>query len=261
MKKVAVITGSSTGIGNITGKKLLEKGWIVYNLARREADGFKNIKTDVSIKHDVDISIAQVIKEEGQIDVLINNAGYGISGAIENTDACSIERQFDVNFMGSVYATQAVISHMRESGGGKIINISSMAAEFPIPFQSFYSASKAAISSFTASLGMEVKPFNIKVTTILPGDIKTDFTAKREKNEKDDEKYGKRIEGAVSKMERDEQSGKPPETIAEVILKVINRKNPSPYIVVGWEYKLLSILARILPKRLVYSIVYKMYGG
>ncbi|HQC54304.1 MAG TPA: SDR family NAD(P)-dependent oxidoreductase [Clostridia bacterium] len=261
MKKVAVITGASTGIGNITGKKLLDSGWIVYNLARRQADGFKNIKTDVSIKLDVDKAITQIIKEEGHIDVLVNNAGYGISGAIENTDIESAKRQFDVNFFGSIYVAQAVIPYMRDYGRGKIINISSMAAEFPIPFQAFYSASKAAISSFSASLGMEVKPFNIKVTSVLPGDIKTEFTAKRVKNITDSEQYGVRIDKAVSKMEKDEQSGKAPETIAKVILKVIKKKNPSPYIVVGWDYKLLSLLARILPKRLVYWVVYKMYGG
>lgn len=261
MGKVAVITGASAGIGKATGQILLSRGWKVYNLSRRESSDFINIKTDVSLKSDVVNAIDEIMKAESKIDVLINCAGFGISGAIENTCAESQKKLFDVNFFGTVFACQQVIPHMRKAKNGKIINISSVAADFPIPFQSFYSASKSAISSFSAALGMELKPFNIKVTSVLPGDIKTEFTAKREKNEHDSEHYGDRIKNAVSKMEKDELSGKTPDTIARKIIKVIDRKNPPPSIVIGLDYKLLVLLSKVFPKRLQYKVLYKMYGG
>ena len=145
MNKIAVITGGSSGIGKATALELKKRGLTVYELSRRDA-------------------IDRVISEQGRIDILINNAGFGISGAVEFTQTEEAMRLFDVNFFGMVRMTEKVIPYMRENGGGRIVNISSVAAVVPIPFQTYYSASKAAISSYSMALANEVGRFGIRVS-------------------------------------------------------------------------------------------------
>lgn len=130
-----------------------------------------------------------MISEQGRIDILINNAGFGISGAVEFTQTEEAMRLFDVNFFGMVRMTEKVIPYMRENGGGRIVNISSVAAVVPIPFQTYYSASKAAISSYSMALANEVGRFGIRVSAIMPGDISTGFTDARKKITEGDDVY------------------------------------------------------------------------
>ena len=238
--KVAVITGASQGIGNAIAKKFSENGYRVFNLSRTPAEGIESIKTDVSDRE--------------------NNAGFGISGAVEDTDESAVRKIFDVNYFGTLFATQAVIPVMRENGGGTIINMSSAGAPLSLPFQSFYSCTKSAVSSLSEALRIELKPFNIKVSTILPGDVKTEFTARREKNKSNSVYYGERIDKSVEKMERDEQNGMSPSVIAKIALKIAKSKNPPVYVVGGASYKLLVGLSKILPKRLVVWAIGKLYG-
>ncbi len=258
--KVAVITGASAGIGNAIARRFAENGYRVFNLSRTEAEGIESIKTDVSSRENVFGSIEEVIARAGKIDVLVNNAGFGISGAIEDTDENAVRKIFDVNYFGTLFLTQAVIPHMRENGGGTIINMSSAGAPLSLPFQSFYSATKSAVSSLSEALRIELKPFNIKVSTILPGDVKTSFTARREKNKTNNSVYGERIQKSVEKMERDEQNGMSPDVIAKIALRIAKSKNPPVYVVGGASYKLLVALGRLLPKRLVLYVIGKMYG-
>lgn len=260
MNKVIVITGASSGIGHASAKMLQEQGNIVYNLSRRETPDFKSIKTDITNIDEVKASIRTIIINEGRIDVLINNAGMGISGAIENTEISAVEKLFAVNFFGAFNVTKEVLPIMRNQKWGTIINISSAASKFPLPFQAFYSASKAAISSFSDALRLEVKPFNIKVCAIMPGDVKTDFTNSRVKNKIDDPVYQSRINRSVSMMEKDEQSGMLPSEIAKKIIKVINKKNPPPYTTPGIKYAFLVFLVRFLPYRVILFLLGKMYG-
>ncbi len=258
--KVAVITGGSAGIGNAIAKRFAENGYRVFNLSRSEAEGFESIKTDVSSRENVFESIEEVIRRTGRIDVLVNNAGFGISGAVEDTEESAVRKIFDVNYFGTLFLTQAVIPHMRENGGGTIINMSSAGAPLSLPFQSFYSATKSAVSSLSEALRIELKPFNIKVSTILPGDVKTSFTARREKNKTNNSVYGERIQKSVEKMEHDEQNGMSPDVIAKIALRIAKSKNPPVYVVGGLPYKFLVTLGRLLPKRLVLYVIGKMYG-
>ena len=258
--KVAVITGASQGIGNAIAKKFSENGYRVFNLSRTPAEGIESIKTDVSDRENVFDSIGEVVKRAGRIDVIVNNAGFGISGAVEDTDESAVRKIFDVNYFGTLFATQAVIPVMRENGGGTIINMSSAGAPLSLPFQSFYSCTKSAVSSLSEALRIELKPFNIKVSTILPGDVKTEFTARREKNKSNSVYYGERIDKSVEKMERDEQNGMSPSVIAKIALKIAKSKNPPVYVVGGASYKLLVGLSKILPKRLVVWAIGKLYG-
>lgn len=258
--KVAVITGASAGIGKACALLFREKGYKVYNLSRKSAEGFESIPTDVSDRENVFSSIAQVAEKEGRIDVLINSAGMGISGAVEDTDDAAVRRIFDVNYFGTVYAIQAVIPVMRASGGGTIINMSSAGAPLSLPFQAFYSSTKSAVSTLSEALRIEVKPFNIKVSTILPGDVKTEFTARREKNKSNSVYYGERIDKSVARMEKDELNGMPPEVIAKIAYRLSRQNNPPVYVVGGVSYKLLVALSRYLPKRLIVRAIGKLYG-
>lgn len=260
MSRVVVITGASAGIGYITAKMFQDNGDIVYNLSRRETKDIKHIKTDVTNREDIKKALIEIYNQEGRIDVLVNNAGMGISGAVENTESEAVKKMFDVNFYGALYAMQEVVPYMREGGGGMIINVSSLAARLPLPFQAFYSATKSALCSLSDALRLEVKPFNIKVTSILPGDVKTEFTAKREKNQSDDPIFGDRIIKSVEVMEKDEQNGLPPERIGKIILKLSRKTNPPPVVIGVFKYSLVNLLAKILPHRLVVYIMGKIYG-
>lgn len=257
---VVVITGATAGIGKATAQYFQERGHKVYCLARRKTDDFASISVDITDKMAVEAAFKQIYDAEGRIDVLINNAGMGISGAVEDTSESAARKIFDVNFFGALNAIQAALPYMRACGGGTIVNVSSAAAPLSIPFQAFYSATKAALSSLTEALRIEVKPFGIRATSILPGDVKTDFTAMREKNADDNPVYGERITKSVAAMERDEQNGMPPVVIAKAIYKLSTQKNPPVQKVGGRKYALLVVTAKFLPKRLVSYIIGKLYG-
>ena len=219
MKKVIVITGGTSGIGLQAARVLKQKGCRVYELSRRESgtDAAMHIQADVTDEDQVRRAIEQIMDREKHIDVVINNAGFGISGAIEYTDTEEAKRQFDVNFFGMVRVNRAVLPIMHRQGYGRIINMSSVAAPIAIPFQAYYSASKAAVRTYTMALYSEVKPYGIEVCAIMPGDIATGFTAARRKNPDGDEAYGGRISRSVAVMEHDEQTGITAEKAGEYV--------------------------------------------
>src|SRR5574344_146024 len=249
-KYVAIVTGASSGIGLATAKMLTKKGVKVYGLANTPFDTneFTYKICDVTNFEETQKNASEIFEAEQQIDFLVNCAGMGISGSVENSPNEKIENIFYVNFFGTVNMCKSVVPYMRKNNFGKIVNISSVAGELPIPFQTFYSATKASIESFSAGLGMEVKPFGIKVACVLPGDTKTGFTKAREKNQIDDKSYGERVSRSVSGMEKDEQGGMTPESVATVICKVLYKKNPKPINVVGAKYKFFLFLSKLLPK-------------
>lgn len=265
MAKVVVITGASSGIGKTTAEFLSRKGFKVYGLARRnlpiENLNFEFLQCDITNFDDFKNVLERVFNKEGKIDVLINNAGMGIAGAIEHTSSEDIMNIFNINVLALINASKCVIPFMRFNGGGKIINLGSVASVIPIPFQTCYSVTKSAVDMFSMAFGMEVKDFNISLTTVMPGDTKTGFTASRVKNPTlEDENYKKRIKNSIEKMEKDEREGKSPLSVAKVIYKVINKKNPPSRITVGLSYKLIVLLQKILPRRLMLWIVKKIYG-
>lgn len=258
---VVVITGGSSGIGLETARLFSQnKQFIVYVLNRHEVklDNVNWIKCDVSNSKDIANAVSEITsKENNQINLLINNAGMGISGAIEYHSEEEINKIIDVNLVGLVNVTRAFLPYM--NNGSKIINISSVAGPISIPFQTMYSVTKAGVLAFSNGLRNELRPLGIKVTSVLPGDTKTGFTSSREKSV-DNGRYGKHIEKSVSKMEKDESNGVPASKVAKKIFKVSKKKNPNTYYVVGSSYKLLVYLSRILPKRLVNWIIFKIYG-
>ena len=259
---VIIITGASSGIGLETAKYLTEKGHIVYGIARRQMQdaGFNFIQADICNHEQVESAFSQVFEKEGRIDVVINNAGMGISGAVEHTEKQRVESIFGVNVVAGMDICKTAIPYLRKCGSGKIINISSVASVASIPFQSYYSATKSAIETFSLALANEVKKFGIKVCCIRPGDTKTGFTSARVKNEiEKDENYGEAISKSVKKMENDEQKGKPPISVSKVINKVINRKNPPLVCTVGFGYKCICVLIKLLPTRFANWVIGKLY--
>lgn len=257
---VVVITGGSSGIGQETARiYALNKNNIVYVLNRSEVkeDNINWIKCDLTDLDNIKSAISFITSKNKQIDLLINNAGMGISGAIEYHNEHEIQKIIDVNFVGLINVTRLCLPHLTK--GSKIINISSVAGPISIPFQTIYSVTKSGIIVFSDGLRNEVRPLGIKVTSILPGDTKTGFTNSREKSV-DNGRYLDRIERSISKMEKDERQGVDAKKVAKKIFKISKKKNPNTYYVVGFSYKLLVFLSKILPRRFVNWIIYKIYG-
>ena len=261
-EKVVIITGANSGIGRAVAHSLAVQHCIIYDFSRREilSEGIKHIRVDVTDENNVISAVSKVYNKEGRIDIVINCAGFGISGAVEFTALDDAKSQFDVNFFGMVNMNKAVIPYMRENKTGRIVNISSVAAVTHIPFQTFYSASKAAIESYTCALANELKPFNISVVAIQPGDICTEFTQARKKTFEGDEIYNGRISKSVSGMERDEQKGMSAETAGEYIAKIALKQRVKPVYAIGASYKLVCVLCKVFPCRFRNFVIGQLYA-
>ena len=262
ISKTAVVTGGSSGIGRSIALQLANMGYHVFDLSRSglSHNGIKHIECDITDIHAVSAAFNEIISSGQRIDLLINNAGMGISGAVEFTDEMDARRIFDVNFFGAFYVIQAVTPIMRKQKSGRIINICSVAADIPIPFQAFYSAGKAALCSLSMALRSELRPFGISVAAVLPGDVKTGFTEARKKDHKGDDIYQGRISRSVSRMEKDEQNGIECEKAAAKIVSFAHRRQLKPKYTVGMQYKVFAFLIKVLPASLVTRIVYLMYA-
>ena len=238
-----------------------ERGWRVFELSRhgQSHDGITHVTCDVCDSTSAHNAIQEVMTQTDRIDVVISNAGYGISGSIEFTDITAAQHQMDVNFMGAVRFTQAVLPVLRQQKSGRIIYTSSVAAILAVPYQSFYSASKAAINAFALALANEVREFGISVSVMMPGDVSTGFTDARDKSTAGEEVY-RHANKAISTMERDERGGMKPIQMAKLFYHIATCHSPRPQYVGGFQYLVLCFLDRILPKRLVNWIEHKVYS-
>lgn len=263
MNKVVFLTGGSSGIGLQTALALSARGCRVYEMSRKGAEtpGITHLTGDVTKPETIQQAVQTVLEREGRLDICINNAGFGISGAVEFTEPEAAKKQMDVNFFGMVNTCHAVLPHMRKAGAGRIVNLSSVAAPIPIPFQAFYSASKAAINAYTMALANEVRPFGITVCAVMPGDIRTGFTAAREKEIRGDGEYGGRIGRSVSRMERDEQGGMDPKDAGRFLAKVALRRSSKPLMAIRLDYQCFVMLSRLLPVRVLNWLVGKLYAS
>ena len=262
MQKVVVITGANSGIGLSTALALVERGEMVFCLSRTAPTDkrINFVKCDVTDREQIKSALMQINNQTSHIDVVVNNAGMGISGATEYEPPEDIQKIINVNLVGVINVCSLALPYLRASKG-RIVNIGSLASVFPIPFQSLYSVTKAGVMSFSMSLQNEVKPSGIKVCCVLPGDIKTNFTVNRQKTEiKDDPVYGQRVCNSIARMEKDEQNGMAPESVAKVILKCIYKKRPPLVVSVGAKYKFLRGLTRIVPTKMMNNVLYQIYS-
>ena len=253
--KVVIVTGGTSGIGLAAMNALRERGCTVYALSRHG-----DIPCDVSDEQSAKAAVQTVLDQEGRIDILVNCAGFGISGAAELTPLDTAKKQLDVNLFGTANMVNAVIPAMRSQGGGRIVNTGSVAGFVPIPFQTWYSASKAAVQSYTMAMANELRPFNITLTAVLPGDTKTGFTAARQKIDDPENLYGGRIARSVERMEHDEQNGVPAEKVGDLIAKVALKRRVKPLYIPGFSYNLVNVLMRLLPSGLANRLIGLLYA-
>lgn len=257
--KVAVITGASGGIGFAITKALVAEGIKVYNISRELSNDkifSGEYLCDVNDGDRVEKILTEIHQKEGKIDVFMNNAGFGIGGAIEYASKDSIYRQIETNLSAVVNLSRIAIKYLKETKGN-LINTCSVGGIIPLPYQATYSATKAGIDVFSRALANEVREYGIKVTAVLPGDTKTGFTKAR--IIENDGENAEKISKSIAKFEKDEETGKSPDTVAKVVVKVLKRKRPPLRVTVGFGYKAIVFLPRIVSTKLENAIVRKLY--
>lgn len=264
MQQTIIITGASSGFGLATAELLTSKGHRVYGLCRRgvEHEKIHYLQCDVRNREQVTAVVDRIVAETGRIDVLVNNAGMGIGGALELATPEEIDLQMGTNFMGCVNLCQTVLPVMRRQRSGKIINLSSIGGVMGLPYQGFYSASKFAIEGFSEALAAEVRRFGITVSMIEPGDFSTGFTGSRRNSQAtlDDPDYGPVFRNSLAIIEKEENGGLKPEVLARRIAKMVEQKNPPlRKVVANLEQKLSVVVKRILTGNQMVSILRGYY--
>lgn len=262
--KVVLLTGGSSGIGAATALILAAEGMKVYAASRSgKAPSHElliPLVMDINDERSVESGVRSIIDAEGRIDSLVCNAGNGIGGPVECTTDEEARYQFETCFFGTMKTIRAVLPHMRRSGGGRIITVTSVAGVIPIPYQAYYSSVKAALLMMTRALSLEVKPFGIQCCSVLPGDTKTSFTAARKMIGSVDEAYRQTMERSVGKMEKDEQNGMSPDIIGKAIARQLGRRRMRPTVTPRLDYRAIYILSRLLPENLMKWIVGLLYA-
>ena len=264
MSKVVFITGISSGFGRSMAVELAKGGHKIYGSIRSEVDPIPNVnyvRMDVTDISSIEHAVKEICDKEGRIDVLINNAGIGIGGPIELTNIRDAQYQMDVNFFGVFRVTQTVLPIMRRQNEGVIICISSIGGLMGIPFQGLYSASKFAIEGYCQSLSLELKPQNIRVVLINPGDFSTSFTSNRKITDNPKIKLTyPQFYNTLSKIISDENNGLKPEILAKKIAKIIDLRKPTfRYVIASPLQKFSVSLKRLLPETWFAAILKKYY--
>ncbi|QEC78540.1 oxidoreductase [Mucilaginibacter ginsenosidivorax] len=256
MKKVVLITGASAGMGKEAVKLLLQEGYTVYGAARRVDKmkellpyGAKVLKMDVSDDDSMVSGINEIIKNEGRIDILINNAGFGAYGAVEDVHIEDARYQLEVNLFGLARLTQLVLPHMRKQHSGKIVNITSIGGKMATPLGGWYHASKYAVEGLSDSLRLEVKPFGIDVILIEPGGIKTewqDIAMENLEKVSGHTAYQNLTKSAININEKGQKQLTDPVVIAKLIAKAIREKKPGIRYAAGYMTGIVLFLKRWL---------------
>jgi NAD(P)-dependent dehydrogenase (short-subunit alcohol dehydrogenase family) len=263
--QVVLITGGSSGIGKSIAEYLLSKNYRVFGTSRNPdrftSLSFPLVALDVTKQETITSAISQVIEKEGRLDILINNAGVGITGPIEETPDSEIRKAFDTNYFGPINVAKAVLPQMRGQGGGLIINVTSIAGYMGLPYRGIYSATKGALELTTEAFRMELKDFNIKMTNVAPGDFATNIAAGRyHAPVLDDSPYKNAYKNTLELMDEHVDGGKDPQLMAKAIYKIIQEKDPRGHYKVGEPLQKFSIaLKRILPDKVYEKMLLKHY--
>ena len=261
MEKVILLTGASSGIGYATAELLARQGHKVYGAARRveqieplAAVGVKALRLDVTSNESIEAAVAEIIRAEGRIDVLVNNAGYGSYGAVEDVPIDEARRQFEVNLFGLARLVQCVLPHMRRRQSGTIVNVASMGGHFTVCFGAWYHATKYALEAFSDALRMETRPFGIRVAIIEPGAIKTpwgDIAADHLEESARGGAYATQAGAAAAALRRLYHGARlsAPSVVAKAIGRAVNARRPKARYRVGFGAKPLVLLHTLLPTR------------
>jgi len=267
-KKVVLITGASAGIGQACATHLHSQGYIVYGTSRRAKAGsspesFKIIPMDVCDENSVKQAVDSILKTEGRLDIVVNNAGISIGGAVEDISINEYKKQFDTNFYGVLRVCQVVLPVMREQKSGLIVNVSSVGGQLGIPFDGAYSASKFALEGVTEASSMEVQSFGVKVVLLQPGDVNTGMTARNFRAEQSESNpvYLEKFNEVLNSSIENESDGCSPKVIAQTLEKIINTSSPGLRYASGdMMSKIIIPLKRVLPSRMFEKIIMKNYG-
>tara|TARA_B100000809_G_scaffold221021_1_gene229054 strand:+ start:383 stop:1186 length:804 start_codon:yes stop_codon:yes gene_type:complete len=265
MSKVILVTGASSGIGKSIATFLQQKGYKVYGTSRNpetmDSFSFELIALDVLKVDTIEKAVSCIIKKEGRLDVLINNAGMGITGPIEDTPTDEMRAVFNTNFFGAIDVMKAVLPQMRAQNSGMILNITSIAGYMGLPFRGLYSATKGALELITEATSMEVKSFGIKVINVAPGDFATNIAAGRYHTPVLDESaYKKTYQLNLDLMDAHVEGGMNPIEMAKMVYKIINTRNPKIHYKVGGSMEKFSIiLKRVLPDKIYQKLLMNHY--
>jgi len=265
--KVAIVTGSATGIGYETAIHLARNGFYTYATMRNtekaedinEIASRKNLplsimQLDVTDVVSIDAAIDAVIKQSGRIDVLVNNAGYGLFGSIEDMSLQELKAQYETNVFGLFRVTQSVLPHMRKQHSGTIINISSLAGRVGLPLSSAYVSTKFALEGLSESMAYELRPFGIKVVVIEPGAIKTRFRSERPAYVTTSP-YLNMTQSTLQVLEGMVSQGIPPKEVAQVVISAINNPEPKLRYVVGKDAEEIIEASKILPEQELFQTI------
>lgn len=281
-EQVVLITGASAGIGAALARVLAERYvGVRLVLAARNAEKLSRVAddcrkvgaevftmpTDIAQVEQVNALVKATIEHFHRVDVLVNNAGYGQMGPIELIPTSAVQRQFQVNLLGTITLTQALIPIMRHQGGGRIINVSSLAGKIAFPFGGLYSASKFALEAISDALRRELEPFNIRVSVIEPGPVSTEFfeVVDREVDRTIAHPEKSPYRAAFQKLEELEKQTSSrvwtSERVANVIIQAIVARNPQPrYVAATSGNFLLFMMTKVLPTSLVDKFWQRFYG-
>jgi NAD(P)-dependent dehydrogenase (short-subunit alcohol dehydrogenase family) len=270
---VILVTGASSGFGAAIAARLAQGGCRVYGTSRRAPGGTspapvngdpypRMVPMDVRDDGSVSRAVTVICEREGRIDVVVNNAGIGFAGAIEDTTPSELWQQLETNLVGVLRVCREVLPIMRRQGGGRIINVGSLAGIIALPFQGAYSASKFALEGLTEALRMETRPFGIHVSLLEPGDFRTDFTRNRIRTAASlaGSVYGARLEVALGIMERDERHGPDPAGVAALVARVLATPSPRLRYTAGRPLqRAAALLKRLLPAALFERLLTRTY--
>lgn len=267
MSKVILVTGGSCGIGKSVCLFLHNKGYIVYGTSRNPSryankNPFQLIALDVLNEESITKAVQEIISKEGRLDVLVNNAGIGMLGSIEDGTVAEVKEVFDTNVFGILRTVQAVLPHMRERKTGLIINISSIAGYMGLPYRGIYSASKASVHMITEALRMELKPYGVKACIVDPGDFATNISDNRKvaKAGRNGSVYAKEIDRIEAIINSEVAHSSDPIQVGEAIAKIIKAKQPNVNYLIGNSMQKLSILARrLVSKKMFEKIILSHY--
>lgn len=262
---VILVTGASSGIGKATAAFLAKKGHIVYGTGRslnhlEKINGYTGLTLDVTNPESINNGIQEIIKLSGRIDVLVNNAGLGIAGPIEETDDSYISKVIDTNVKGVINMVKAVAPVMRKQQFGYMINITSIGSKFSLPYRGIYCASKFAVEGISEALSMELRPFNIKVCTVAPGDVSTNINSNRIHTNTKQTAY-KSYESVLNQINSEVSNGIDPVKIGKKIQHIINTKTPLLHYRVATPMQRFSvIIKRIMPGRWFEKLIMNHYN-
>jgi len=265
MNKVVLITGGSSGIGKSIGEFLHQKGYVVYGTSRNPEkvlnSVFPLVALDVRNSDSIQKAVSKIIETSGRLDIVINNAGVGITGPLEEIPTEEIRNNFETNFFGPIEVMKAALPQMRKQNSGLIINITSIAGYMGLPYRSVYSASKGALELITEALRMEVKSFGIEITNVAPGDFATNIAAGRYHAPViKDSAYEKVYGEVLATMNDHVDAGSNPNEMAEAIYKIIQTKKPNVHYKVGaFMQKFSIVLKRALPDKMYEKMLMNHY--